>query len=118
VSGEKEIMALTQAMIGKVLTSVGFFNESILLGLDAIELTAGLWPDVIRDGNIISYGMAEYRNELCAAIGSCVTDVRLDADTMSISLESSEILLPLRSLKESGNRPTLMIRTSDRSVTL
>ncbi len=101
--------SVTQSLVGKTLTSVGFIDDSLLLGFDEIELTTPLWPTVARKDSLFTYGMLEYRNELCDTIGSDVTDIQMQPDTLSLSFGTTEFRLPLRSLQKEAAKLRLKI---------
>src|ERR1700733_4416065 len=87
-------------IVGIRLTSVQFVLNYLILGFDEKgALTTLVWPEVLNNSTRFTFGMDEYRNQLCFPIGHVVDRATIEQDeTIRIWYDDGiEMRIPLRS---------------------
>ena len=84
-------------LVGRVLSAVVFVQDYLQLQFDGSVLTLLVWPVVSRGANERAFGSPEYRDLLCACIGTIVTDARIFTGS-ALTLELSDRSLIVASL--------------------
>lgn len=97
-------------LVGARLTSVQFVLSYLILGFDEKgALTTLVWPKLHKHNKEITFGMDEYRNELCSLIESTVTTSSLGYDEAILIQFGTEVDLriELAAYKGDGERAIL-----------
>jgi hypothetical protein len=82
-----------ESIIGEQLSAVQFVQDYLQLHFEDKGLTCYIWPKIIINGDVFTFGSIEYRNKLCEFIGSLVTDVLLiEKEMMQISFGEDYVL--------------------------
>jgi hypothetical protein len=80
-------------LVGQELTAVEFVQDYLQLRFDGPCLTLFVWPDVFREEGSYAYGEPEFRNFLCALLGSNVTAATLEEnEAIEVEFENGVIL--------------------------
>jgi hypothetical protein len=97
-------------LIGAQLTSVQFVMDYLILGFDERgALTTLVWPEIFNENKKITFERTGYRDELCSLIQKTLQNATMESDeTISLGFENgTEIRIPLRSYRHSGERAIL-----------
>jgi hypothetical protein len=96
--------------VGARLTSVQFVLDYLILGFDEMgALTTLVWPIVVKTNTRLTFGMDQYRNELCSLISEKIAAATIGPDeTVGIKFDKGpELQIPLSSYQGRGERAIL-----------
>jgi hypothetical protein len=98
---------LLRTICGARLSSVQFVLDYLILGFDEKgALTTLVWPEVVNNDLILTFGEPGYRDRLCAFITQVVDDVRIGGDdAMTIRFRGGGLFtIKLQSYAGKGER--------------
>lgn len=97
-------------LVGARLTSIQFVMDYLILGFDERgALTTLVWPEIFNENKKTTFGTTGYRDKLCSLIEKPLQNATMESDeTISLGFENgTEIRIPLRSYRHSGERAIL-----------
>ncbi len=77
-----------EGLLGKAVSSIEFVQNYVQIRFDGPCLTAYTLPKVTNHGRDYCFGDDNYRDVLCATIGSKISGTSVDKDGVSISCDN------------------------------
>jgi hypothetical protein len=73
-------VATLERLKGRNLSAVSFVHDYLQLQFDGPFLNIFVWPRITVSAKSVSFGMNEYRDQLCSQIGKIVGGATVEAD--------------------------------------